>query len=177
MSEAQDATIERLQAALDSVRDDLRLARAQVQELELNNRNARADTAKAMAELDAARADFEQATSVKQKIHAKWLETSTELEASRADVARLRAALEIISRDNHYKESWRVAEEALTTATPVVPPHSHSPSSSTYPLFEHMSREHGLTLVESELDEIRHAVARCGDVVPLEEAEATVRKP
>lgn len=38
-----------------------------------------------------------------------------------------------------------------------------------------MSREHGLTLVESELDEIRHAVARCGTVVPVEEAEALAK--
>ncbi len=59
----------------------------------------------------------------------------------------------------------------MNAKPPSSPGVSH-PSTGTYPLFEHMSREHGLTLIETELDEIRHAVVKCGGVVLLEDAEA-----
>lgn len=38
---------------------------------------------------------------------------------------------------------------------------------STYPLFVHMEREHGLTLTESEMNEIVHVVRRMDKDNPL----------
>jgi len=71
---------------------------------------------------------------------------------------------EVIDLDNL---KWHEAYKSIQDPTPEKIP-DYYPGSDYQELFNHMSEEHGLTLLESEMDEIIHISGRYLDKNPIQ---------